>query len=585
MRRRLLALALAVSALVGAGLLLAPAASAHATVVGSAPVDGSRLKSAPSSVEIDFDQAVSVGGDVGYLHVIDQAGRRVDTGSAAHPAGDASKITISLDSGLGDGTYTASFRIISADSHPVAGAIRFVVGNGSFAAAIAQPATVNGATGVLFDVVRCIAFGGIALLGGGWLMFSIWPAGRDDRRARGLVWAGWSVSVVGAVAEMLVQGPYAAGEGPAALAKGALLDATLHTDFGLAHSLRLIALGALGAVLGTLLRRVEPGRGRLEQAAGLLVAGVALSFAASGHAESEHPQWLVMLSDTAHVLSMAVWVGGLVVLTLALLPRREPSELREVLPTFSRVAYVCVGTLALTGTYQAILGLSSWRALGVTDYGRLVLLKVALFVGLLVLGNISRMAVQRRWVRVPVAHAMAGTITGADELRAHGPGADADADADPDADDREDAPADVRSLRRSVLFELVLATGVLVATAVLIAEPPGPAALIMIDSRPQTVTAQLNGGRTVAVTLSSRRRGTLAVDVALSNGPIVQQLSATAALPAKELGPITIPLTARSAGYNASGVLFPAAGSWVITLDVRTSQFDSTVTQVTVLLH
>jgi copper transport protein len=591
MRHRFLAMAFALSALFATMLLLAAPASAHATVVGSTPVDGSRLKSAPSSVEIDFDQAVTIGGAIAYLRVIDEAGRRVDTGSAAHPKGDASKITVSLRSGLGDGTYTASFRIISADSHPVAGAIRFVVGSGSFAEAIAQPSTVNHVTSVLFDVVRWIAFGGIALLGGGWLMFGVWPAGRDDRRARRLVWAGWWVSVVGAVAELLVQGPYTAGEGPASLAEGVLLDATLHTDYGLAHSLRLIALGVLGAVLGTLLRRVEAGPGRLEQVGGLLVAGVALSFAASGHAESEHPRWLVMLSDTAHVLSMAIWIGGLVVLAVALLPRREPGELRDVLPTFSRVAYICVATLAVTGTYQAILGLGSWRALAVTDYGRLVLVKAALFVGLLVFGNISRSAVQRRWVRVPVAHAMAGTITGPDELGTDELGTDepatdefGEAGGDSDAADLAGEPAEVRSLRRSVLLELILSTGVLVATAVLIAEPPGPAALITIDSRSQTVSAPLAGDRTVAVTLSSRRHGTLEVDVALSEGPRPQQLTATAALPAKELGPIAIPLTAQSGGYSASGVLFPGAGSWVFTLDVRTSEFDSTVTQVTVPL-
>src|ERR1700722_6931064 len=117
-----------------------------------------------------------------------------------------------------------------------------------------------------------------------------------------------------------------------------------------------------------------------------------------------------MASDTVHLLSMAAWLGGLVFLLVAVLPRRDAGELRRVLPVFSVVAYVCVAALAITGTYQAWLGVGSWRALADSSYGRLVLLKVALFAVLLGLGNVSRLVVQRRWARIPsipFAYAMA----------------------------------------------------------------------------------------------------------------------------------------------------------------------------------
>jgi copper transport protein len=567
-RRRLLALLIALGGLLGLALVLAPAASAHATVVGSTPVDGSRLKTIPSTVEIDFDESVTIGGSLGYLHVIDQAGRRVDVGTTVHPGGDGSKISIGLKPGLGDGTYTGSFRVISADSHPVSGAIRFVVGNGSLAAAAITPSTVNHTTSLLFDVVRWTAFAGLALLGSAWLMFSFWTAGRDDLRARRLVRAGWWISVLGAAAELLIQGPYAAGLSPSSLFNASLLDATLHTTYGTAHALRLIALGLLGAILGTLLRRVEPGRGRLEQAGGLLVVGVAVSFASSGHAASEHPEWLATLSDTLHLVAMAVWFGGLIVLAVALLPRREPDELRAVLPNFSRVAYVCVAVLAVTGTYQAILGIGSWRAVTETTYGLLVMLKIGLFGLLLALGNLSRGVVQRRWVQLPTAYAMADTVVSDGELAV------------------EDEPEqDVSPLRRSVLVELVVAAGVLAASAVLTASPPGASGLITRDSKPQTVTAQLGDGQSVAVTLSSRRHGDLAVTLTPSAGLKPESLTATAAQNAQHIGPLTIPLTQAAGAYSASGVLFPAAGAWVITLNVRTSQFNATVADVTVTLH
>ena len=119
---RLIKLALALLVAGFAALLLAQPAAAHAVVVGSTPVDGSRLQQSPASVTVKFDEAVGL--DLGYLRVVDSVGRRVDAGTASHPNGDGTQITVGLKSGLGDGTYLASFRIISADSHPVAGSIR-----------------------------------------------------------------------------------------------------------------------------------------------------------------------------------------------------------------------------------------------------------------------------------------------------------------------------------------------------------------------------------------------------------------------------------------------------------------------------
>ncbi len=558
--RRVLALCLLLAGLFGAALATAPGASAHATVVASDPIDGSRLASAPSAVSITFDEPVTLNSG-GYLRVVDQAGRRVDSGQAEHPNGVGAKISVSLKSGLGDGTYTGSFRIVSADGHPVAGVVRFVVGNGEFAGGPISLSTVDGATSFVFDVVRWIAFAGLALLGGSWLMFSVWPEGRDCRRARRLVWTGWLVSVIAALAETVLQGPYAAGAGLGDVANWSLLDATLHTTFGTAHSVRLLLLGALGVVLAAQLRTVQ--RSRLAEVSGALAVGVVLTFAASGHAQAQDPRWLTMTSYSAHLVAMSVWVGGLAYLLIAVLPRHEPAELSRVLPVFSRTALYSVTVLAVSGTYQAWLGIGSIDAITSTRYGQLVLVKVALFAGLLALGNLSRVVVQRRYVR-PVAYAMT---------------ADPPAIADGD-------PSVIGPMRRSVFAELVVALTVLAVTAVLVAEPPGRAALATTRSEPQAATASLGGGRHATVTIEPGRHGPVSVTVALSAGPKPLQLNATAALPDKQLGPIPVKLaTHDGATFVASGVVLPSAGRWVITLTVRTSEFDSAVADVKIRLY
>lgn len=569
--RRFAALLVLLGAILGLSLALAGSASAHASVVSSDPVDGSRLKTVPSAVTITFSESVGLGGG-GYLHVTDQAGRRVDTGSAFHPAGVGAKVSDTLKSGLGDGTYTGSFRVISADSHPVAGAIRFVVGNGVLSAATVNPSTVDPAASVVFDISRWASFAGLALLGGAWLMLTVWPQGRDDRRARAIVWTGWVGATVGAIAEMLVQGPYAAGLGLSKTTTWSLLDGTLHTDYGQAHSARLLVLGAIAVLLGWALQG-ERRRSPVEHAAWPLVVGLALTFSTVGHPETTNPRVLSVAADTLHLLSMAAWVGGLVIVVAAVLPRREPDELHAVLPTFSRVAFTAVVTLAVTGTYAAWRGIGTVHAIFSTTYGWLVVVKVCLFAGLLALGNVSRGVIQRRFARLPVAYAMSDTAL------------DEQTDRLP-PDDGMLSPTAMERLRRSVLVEIALAIGVLVATSVLVAQPRGKEAIATRELRPVSASTDLGDGRNVSVTVTPGRHGTVAADVTLGPGEKPTKITATAALPAKQLGPIPVPLTANGLDvYTANGINLPVAGDWVFDLVVTTSEFDATAVQLKVHLH
>jgi copper transport protein len=540
-------------------------ASAHATIVGSDPLDGARLAQPPKTVSVWFDESVGLGSG-GYLHVVDPAGRRVDAGTADHPNGDDSRISVAVKPGTGNGTYIASFRIISADSHPVAGVIRFVVGNGTLTGGVTSSATVNPTTSIVFDVARGLAFGGLALLGGAWLLLTVWPQGRRRTAARRIVCGGWALAVVGSAAELLLQGPYAAGAGLSAVSHWSLLDDTLHTPYGTAHSMRLIALGGVAALLGVLFGNLRSAVAALREAAVVLGVGLAVTYVLAGHAATEKPVWLSILSDTAHLTAMSAWLGGLVMLAVVLLPRRNPAELRAVLPVFSKVAFTAVTVLAVSGAYQAWRGVGTLDALTSTTYGRLVLLKIGLFGGLLVLGNLSRLAVQRRYVRT-VAYALSAEAV----------------DVQPPA--AEPSPAEADRLRRSIGAEVVLAVAVLAATAVLVAEPPGKAATAVQQAKPRSTTVALGGGGRATVRVEPGRHGPVSVTVSVS-GVRAQQVTATASLPQKQLGPIPVPLTASSTDvYIASGVVLPNAGSWTFSLTVRTSEFDASTADAVIRLY
>jgi copper transport protein len=550
----------------GGALLLAGPASAHATLVQSSPIDGSRLKTVPHEVTLTFDEQVGIGG-LGYLHVTDTKGDRVEAAEATHPSGDGTKVMVPLKSGLGDGTYTASYRVVSADSHPVSGVIRFVVGNGPLTTTVV-PGTSSGSDGgvaAAMDVSRWISYAGVALLGGGWLVLTVWPPGRDDRRARGLIWTGLGMTALGGVLELLLEGAFGAGTGLATVFRPSLIDATLHADYGQLHSARLLLLGAIAIVLGLAL---QPGReaSRLDDAFWPLAVGVAYTFSATGHATTTNPSWLSIGADVLHICAMAAWIGGLAMIVFAVLPRREPDELRETLPVFSRVAFTSVIVLAVTGTYAAWRGVGSWKALVDTEYGLLVVGKIVLFCGLVALGNLSRRVIQQR-VRPPaVAYAMT---------------ADTEVEAPSELDD-----VSAERMRRSVLVEVAIGAIVLALTAVLVSQPRGGEALAAQAREPVTATANLGSSRTATVTVSPGTHGAVDVTIALSNGPKPQSVTATASEPTRQLGPIPLKLTADGRNqYQASGANLPVAGTWVISLDVTFSKFDAVTTDAKLNLH
>src|SRR5690606_27997031 len=135
---------------------------------------------------------------------------------------------------LPEGSYAVSFRVVSADSHPVVGALVFGVGvaAGSLDDVKLAPAQ-DPVVSAVFSVARWTSYTGLALCAGGLVVLALcWPAGWTNRRARRVLVSGWAASLAGAVAVLLLQGPYAAGRPLSELTDATLLTATLDTDYG-----------------------------------------------------------------------------------------------------------------------------------------------------------------------------------------------------------------------------------------------------------------------------------------------------------------------------------------------------------------
>lgn len=568
--RRAARVVAAVLAVFAALLGTAGPSSAHAVLVGSDPRDGANLSTAPTQVSVTFDEAVGL--RPGYLRVIDGTGRRVDTGAAFHPAGHDDMVTVHLRTGLGEAAYLASYRVVSADSHPISGAVRFTVGAAAPVAARPGGNTTDPVVSAVFDVARSVTFLGLALLGGAWLL----ALGRWRRRGPGVgpnpagdpsagwrtVGAGAIFALVGLGAEFALQGPYSAGDHVTAALHPALLGDTLSLPFGRWHVAAIVLTAALGGAVLRLRRRrpdLSPG---LAVLAAVAWVAVLTAVAESGHAGVRSPVWLGLPVTVVHLLAVCTWIGGLAVLATVVLPTAgrasHDGAAQSVLPVFSRVAMVCVAALAGTGTYQAWQEVGSWSALFGTTYGELVLTKIELFAVLVALGALARSRVAA-WPGV--------TGDGGDRAGANA--------------------AAAKQLRTGVLLELAIAVAVLGVSGVLVAEPPGrDTATASPPSTSGVVTAQLSATRSVTVHVSPPRHGPVTIDVTVSVGPPVQRLTVAAAQNTAGVGPLPVTVhQATAAGvYLSAPVELPVAGDWQFTITVQTSVFDIATATPTVRL-
>ncbi|MER6077636.1 copper resistance protein CopC [Streptomyces sp. NPDC001833] len=596
-----------------AALLLASAApaSAHAALRASDPADGAVLKSSPRAVTLTFTEAVGLLDD--SFRVYDPTNHRVDTSEAEHgPAGsDTARITFPKK--LGTGTFTVAWRIVSADSHPVSGALTFSVGKPSATTATVSTGPVeNPVTGSLYNIGRYVAYLAMALMTGTVAFIAVCRP-PDPAALRTPIRTAWWALLAATLFLFVLRAPYEEGTSPATAFDLSALAKSATGRPGLALLAR-VALLALTAALPLLLRkrvsRDRPSRPLLATAAALAVA-LALTWAAAEHASAGIQVPLAMTSSVLHLLSMALWLGGLTALLITLQRSATPLP-AAVVTRFSRVAFASVTVLVVTGVYQSWRGLGSWQALTDTSYGRLLLVKLAAVTLLLAAASQSR-----RWT---AKLAPAPAVTAPDRVPLP-VGAPADLPAAPDAPTADEPPASDKpspadeppasgeppaaasagrhqaALRRSVLAEVAVGVAVLGITTILTGTLPGRAAAEAAESGTASAAAGIpaasvalvpfdvgtpNGHGKVQITLDPGRVGANSVQ-AVVFGPdggisTVPELRLSFTLAAQKIGPLPADVTDRGGYWAADSVNLPIAGEWTMTVTVRVSDLD----QVTV---
>lgn len=536
-RRTLAALAGLVLGLFGVLLAGAPA-SAHAALVASDPGSNTIVPDAPNKITLTFSESVQL--ISGKIQVLAPDGSRADQGD---PTATGSTVTIPLRTGGARGTYLLSYRVVSADSHPVSGTLVYSVGATSTPPTASDDSAAQATDPVvraLIPVGKYVGYAGMVLLLGPVLVLALlWPHRLSRVAPARLVWTGIGLVLGSTLLALWLQAPYTTGSGLFQVSLADLQD-VLGSTFGAVMLVRLGVVVAAAFLLRPLLR----GTGSKADLALLGVLGVAAiaTWPLTGHPTASPVAGVSVVVDAVHLAAMSVWMGGLIMLVGFLLRHANDRELGAILPIWSRWAATAVAALVVAGVVQSLIEVSSFEGFLTSTYGRLILVKAALTACVVAVAAWSRKLVKDRT-------AAAG-------------------------------PTGPTKLRRLVLGELAITAVILGVAAALVQIPP-----------PRTAEAAETGATSTTVSQTvADDRVSLQADIfpasvgnnslhlyayTPDNQPLtVVEWKATAALPAKNIEPIEIPLL-RITDFHAVGdIALPMAGEWTFKFTVRTSDID-----------
>ena len=276
----------------------------------------------------------------------------------------------------------------------------------------------------------------------GWPLFALYalPAGKSaglpSRRALALLTlSAAAFSVVSIVAMSAAM----AGTAFMAVDRATVASMVFETPMGSAWQVRMAALVLLlaTAVFGNLQRRPACVVASITAAAAL----ASLAWTGHGAAAEGTTGWLQLSADVTHLLAAGAWIGALAAFTGILTRDAEEQTASDI-----AIAHRALDRFALAGTIIVALlvgtgSISAWILVGpdhvlhllASDYGRLLSLKLLLFVAMLGL------AATNRFRLTPAL------------------GRQIDAGTSP--------AAPFAALRRSIVIETTLAAGILAAVA------------------------------------------------------------------------------------------------------------------------
>ena len=554
--------------MLAASVAAAPLAHAHAIVEKTEPGIDMVVETSPDRVVMHFNEPIEAA--FGAIRVYDTSGVRVDADDVDYVEGEPAAVDVGLAPNLAEGTYTVTWRVISADSHVITEAFVFHVGTpgpkpqGIADEVLSGQAGNSRTLGILFGVVRAVGFASMLLLIGAFCFLSyVWhvtevsrPPERFYSRWNRLVIVGWAGTLIATLVALPLQAAQAGGTGIAhGFGPSALAD-VITTRFGRVMLIRAVVLVVAASLWPWVRGRVTKKDGVVEVFALVTSLALLVCTALAGHAGSTPPVAVNVPVDVLHLLAVSAWVGGLAALVAVAFPAfrgGDTTDLGRVVSRYSDVAVVAVAVVVITGTWQSFVEVKALSAFD-TTYGLTLLTKIALFLPLVGLG-----AINNRWAKPRISKA---------------------------SDDGEHARG-LSVLRRLVAAEVAIALVVVGVTSFLVNLPPARVAAgvdgpfitdVAFDENELNILVDPNkvGHNEVHLTVTSPEGA--AVDL--------REMQVLFTMAAESIGPIEGPGTKLAQGhFVVQGHQLSVQDRWTLEVIGRLNRFDEVRTRVPVTVN
>jgi copper transport protein len=510
-------LALLVAAL--AVLASASAALAHASLIRSEPAEGAVVAQAPPELRLTFNEPVSPL----VLRLVRPGGEIAEIKGSV--AADGATIVLALPPSLTLGTHLLSWRVVSADGHPVGGALTFSIGQPSAAPASPQSSDIR--LRVTIWLARVALYVGL-FVGIGGAFFAAWiaaaqPAGWPQAAANGALACG----LIAAILSIGLHGADALGLGLADIRELRIWGQGLASAYGLTLC---IAIAALALALASL----TAGKRFARWGSAGALAGAGAALAASGHAATAGPELMTRPAVFLHTVCVAFWLGALLPLAAAL----HADGGRASLARFSMAIPLPLVVLVASGVLLAVVQVREPEALWTTRYGIVLSCKLGAIVLLLALAAANRCMTRR-------------VVSG-----------------DPQAAWR---------MRRSIMAEAAIMIAILGLVASWRFTPP-PRAILLAAAEPVHVhihTDRAMADLQIATTRDGSRRITLDLLDAQFAPLAAKEVLLVLSKPDAGIEPLRLPARQEAASrWQVDDVRLPIPGRWRIGIEILVSDFE-----------
>lgn len=366
----------------------------HATLLRATPAANSHLTKPPETIRLVFSEQIVP--ELSQITLIgpDGSGTQLQVANDPH---DVRTLVGRIPGQLTGGRYKVSWRVLSADGHPVGGSLNFSIGGVSDTArsgavrsppltATTKPLRESTAADsgnvpssvvspeekqipVLAAVFRGLGLGAM-MTGLGVLFFVATSRERRNLASPKVIVRAITIGAILLVAHMVAWLDHVSPSGSLSLD---FIRSVLGSTVGRVELLRtILALLTLWAI--ALARRTTPA---------LILGGACLlASGAIGHPAAIDPYWTIP-AKMLHLIAGSIWIGGLV--WLMWLSRCDEPACRIEARRVSSVALISVIVIALSGLLQTFFFLNTPADLTSSPYGRRVLAKMiglAILVGL-----------------------------------------------------------------------------------------------------------------------------------------------------------------------------------------------------------